>query len=331
METYHFYAWVANHFVKQIPARRPVVLLIDGHLSHIDYSTTLFCKANDILLFRLPPHTSHLMQPADRGYFSVFKGNWKKECTKFSFENPGLVVTKRTFSHVFVQALDKTARPDVIKASFKCSGIWPVNRHAIPSSSIAPSKVFSTSTTASSSDSAASSNQTNEASYHSSDNPTPVCTSTPKKDDRHPILKALQQIEEVIGQTRVSLFKTRLDEGYDVADDALFQSWKALKLIEVVMTRELSEISCTKSTFNEDLCPVIKDILTYPQIAVKEKRPRKKVSIPRHMTSEAALKVLEAQDAEKRRKEMVKEATRQKRESKGRENREKIKKIKRIK
>ncbi len=116
-----------------------------------------------------------------------------------------------------------------------------------------------------------------------------------------------------------------------MADDALFLSWKALKLKEVAMTRELSEISCSKSTLNEYLCPVIKDILTYPQIASKEKKPRNKVSIPMHKRSEAALKVLEAEDAEKRRKEMVKEVTQQKRESKGKENREKVEKIKKIK
>lgn len=76
METYHFYAWVTNHFAKQIPPKRPVLLLqIVGHVSHIDYDTTLFCKGNCILLFRLPPHTSHVMQPADRGFLMCSKRN----------------------------------------------------------------------------------------------------------------------------------------------------------------------------------------------------------------------------------------------------------------
>ena len=70
-----------NHFVQQIPSRRPVGLLINGHLSHVDYNTSLFCSHNPILLFRLPPHTSHVMQLADRWFFNVFKGEWKKACT----------------------------------------------------------------------------------------------------------------------------------------------------------------------------------------------------------------------------------------------------------
>ena len=36
MTTDLFYGWLANHFVKRIPAERPVVLLVDGHGSHID-------------------------------------------------------------------------------------------------------------------------------------------------------------------------------------------------------------------------------------------------------------------------------------------------------
>ncbi len=78
METYHFYGCIANFFVKQIPSKRPVILLLEGHLSHVDYNTSLFCKANEIHLFRLRPRTSHVMDPADTGFFNVFKGEWKK-------------------------------------------------------------------------------------------------------------------------------------------------------------------------------------------------------------------------------------------------------------
>ncbi len=143
MERYHFYGWVTNHFVKQIPAKRPVLLLVDGHLSHISYDTSLFCKENGKFLFKLPPHTSHVLQPADRGFFIVLKGEWKKVCTAFTIENPGFVVTKRTFSRVFVTSFDRAARTDVVQAAFKCSGIWPVNRFAIDDSAFAPAKTFS--------------------------------------------------------------------------------------------------------------------------------------------------------------------------------------------
>jgi len=57
-----FYGWLANHFAKKVTVR-PVVLLVDGHRSHIDLQVSKFCRENQILLFCLPPHhtsSSHL-------------------------------------------------------------------------------------------------------------------------------------------------------------------------------------------------------------------------------------------------------------------------------
>lgn len=318
MEAYHFYAWTANHFVNQIPPKRPVVLLIDGHTSHVDYNTTLFCKDNGILLFKLPPHTSHVMQPADRGFFNVFKTEWKKACSKFAFDNPGLVVTKRTFSRVFIEAYDRSARPDVAKASFKCAGIWPVNRHNIDISLFAPAKIFSKER----GPGADSRIQTQETAVVEMKNMTdqavpikegPCGTSTPK-DDRHPIVRSLEQLEKIAGTVRVNLFGSRVEEGYDIEDDALFMAWKVLKEKQQSIEKEISEASFSRSNLSEDLCPIIDKILVYPQIKKNETKVRKKVNLPRHMTAEAALKILELQDSEKRRKEyeLQKEARRKK-------------------
>ena len=128
METSQFYGWITNHFVKQIPAMRPIVLLIDGHASHIDYHTSLFCKENQILLYRFPPHTSHALQPTDRGFFGAFKSNFSKEVARFTVEHPGVSITKRIFPTVFTRSYDVSCRADVVKSSFKSTGIYPLNR-----------------------------------------------------------------------------------------------------------------------------------------------------------------------------------------------------------
>ena len=49
MDTKQFYAYITNHFVKKIPPLRPVVLLTDGHGSHIDYYVSQSCAENQIL------------------------------------------------------------------------------------------------------------------------------------------------------------------------------------------------------------------------------------------------------------------------------------------
>ena len=78
IETSQFYAWLTNHFVKYIPPMHPIVMLLDGHSSHIDFYVVEFCAANGILLFCLPPHWSYALQPADRGVFGSFKSNFSK-------------------------------------------------------------------------------------------------------------------------------------------------------------------------------------------------------------------------------------------------------------
>ena len=72
IETSQFYAWLTNHFVNYIPPLHPVVMLLDGHSSHIDFYIVEFCAANGKLLFRLPSHSLHALQPADRGFFWKF-------------------------------------------------------------------------------------------------------------------------------------------------------------------------------------------------------------------------------------------------------------------
>ena len=142
METAQFYGWLTNHFVKRIPPVRPVVLLIDGHSSHIDYHTTLFCHENQIHLFRFPPHTSHALQPTDRGYFGSFKSNFSKEVAKFTVEHPGASITKRTFPTIFMKAFEITCRAVIVTASFRATGIWPTNRLAVDHGLFHPSEIY---------------------------------------------------------------------------------------------------------------------------------------------------------------------------------------------
>ena len=60
-----FYGWLANHFIQSIPPKRPVILLLDGHSSHIDIEISQLCRENKIILYCLPPHASHIVQPLD--------------------------------------------------------------------------------------------------------------------------------------------------------------------------------------------------------------------------------------------------------------------------
>ena len=74
MTTEIFYDWFQFLF---IVSRRPdhaVLLILDGHASHVTINVIKLAYENNIhLLCRLPAHTSHILQPLDVSVFYSFK------------------------------------------------------------------------------------------------------------------------------------------------------------------------------------------------------------------------------------------------------------------
>ena len=72
IDTDLFVSWVKKIFLKDVVSQRPVLLLVDGHKSHINLDVIYLCQQNGIILFCLPPHMTHAhaLQPLD---VSVFK------------------------------------------------------------------------------------------------------------------------------------------------------------------------------------------------------------------------------------------------------------------
>ena len=92
--------------------------------------TTLsqFCAENQILLFRFPPHTSHVVQPTDRGFFGAFKYNFSEELAKFTVQYPSVSITKQQFPFTFTRAYELSCKMETVKSPFWATGIWPTNR-----------------------------------------------------------------------------------------------------------------------------------------------------------------------------------------------------------
>src|ERR1700723_1894418 len=74
------FEWI-KHFDKYSKARQVGVyrlLLLDGHGSHLTKEFAEYCDENRIILFAIPPHTSHFLQPLDIVLFQPFKHNHRK-------------------------------------------------------------------------------------------------------------------------------------------------------------------------------------------------------------------------------------------------------------
>ena len=102
------------------------LLICDGHDSHISGSFIAHCLLNKILLFILPPHTSHLLQPLDVAIF----GPLKKRLTA-ALEHLNAAQLVRIQKHEWMQAYIK-ARTEVfdtqhINSAWRGAGLFPFN------------------------------------------------------------------------------------------------------------------------------------------------------------------------------------------------------------
>ena len=55
--------------VAQIPAHRPVLLTLDGHGSHFTPDALKRAADEGIIIFCIPPNTTHRAQPLDVSFF----------------------------------------------------------------------------------------------------------------------------------------------------------------------------------------------------------------------------------------------------------------------
>ena len=120
-----------DHFLKYAPPTRPLLVLMDGHSSHYCPSTIHHAAEQQVILLTLPPNTTHLLQPLDKGIFGPLKIEWRKSCHDFIVENPGKVITLRNFSAQFAKAWIKSMTMKNTIASFRTTGLYPIDRNKV--------------------------------------------------------------------------------------------------------------------------------------------------------------------------------------------------------
>ena len=78
-----FRKYLQNHFIKYIPRDdHYALLLMDGHSTHVSVGLIEWAKEHRIILYILPAHTSHLLQPLDVGCYGPLQRVYNNECHK---------------------------------------------------------------------------------------------------------------------------------------------------------------------------------------------------------------------------------------------------------
>lgn len=137
-----FLQW-GQMFVKNLPKddTRPHVLLLDGHGSHVfNLSFLQLMKENNIHPICFPSHTTRWLQPADKTFFKSLKHGWTAAGRCFMRENAGKQRDKKQFFELFVPSWTKAANVDTAQSGFRETGMFPVNKNAIPKHAYEPSK-----------------------------------------------------------------------------------------------------------------------------------------------------------------------------------------------
>ena len=222
-----FNEWLQKLFIENIPQTRPVILLLDGHSSHYTPEAIKTAAENEIILFCLPPHATHVAQPLDVSFFGPLKKHWFQVCHTYMAENPGKVVTKFLFSSLFNEAWFKSIQPQSIVSGFKKVGICPYNAMAI--------KFYATAsleTTSQQSDD-------NQRKYGALNSSVSSC------DSQENIKDFEEHISDVsFTEDQITLFQQRFDNGYDLYHDSMYVAW---------LQQEHPEALPSSSSFNDSM------------------------------------------------------------------------------
>lgn len=134
MRSETFFEYVANGFNNWITStntQKPVILFVDGHKSHLTMELSVFCSNNGIILYALPPNTTHIMQPADVSVFKPLKSDWKVTVHNWQAQHPNCVLTKQWFCPVLEDVLKSNNLPTSIRNGFRKCGLYPFDPNAV--------------------------------------------------------------------------------------------------------------------------------------------------------------------------------------------------------
>ncbi|CAH2095105.1 unnamed protein product [Euphydryas editha] len=130
MESEVFEAFFKKTFLPAIGNQRPVLLIYDGHSTHVGLNIIEEARRANVTILKIPPHTSHVLQPLDVSVMKSFKDQWDRTLVQWQRLNVGKPLEKKDFSRLIGSIWTKI-NPQVLRNGFRKTGIYPINRNEI--------------------------------------------------------------------------------------------------------------------------------------------------------------------------------------------------------
>ncbi|CAL4214375.1 unnamed protein product, partial [Meganyctiphanes norvegica] len=135
MDSERFTDWLPlfDESLKKKNIKKPIVLLMDGHGSHVNLQVVEEAKKRDIILVKLPPNASHLLQALDVGLFGPLKKNWKNIIGSFYCQTKNINITKSVFPTLLAELFHDLVNNQSmnLRSGFRATGVWPLNKKII--------------------------------------------------------------------------------------------------------------------------------------------------------------------------------------------------------
>lgn len=122
---------VFNPYLEQNQIKKPVVLFVDGHTTHLTFELSELCSRLQIVLICLYPNATRILQPADVAAFKPLKTGWLKAVSDWRRQHPNMQFTKANFAPLLEDVIKIYVKPKSVINGFRACGLFPWNPSAI--------------------------------------------------------------------------------------------------------------------------------------------------------------------------------------------------------
>ena len=134
MDAERFSAWLPwfDSRIEEMKIQKPVVVLMDGYSSHLSIGLLEIAKERNIILVKLPPNSTHILQALDVSVFGPVKKLWKNTVKSWYRQTHSKSITKAVFPVLFGKVFQQMEeKPELLISGFKSTGVWPLDKSRI--------------------------------------------------------------------------------------------------------------------------------------------------------------------------------------------------------